>query len=51
MNGSVLDAEKQMQQPIYFDQAGKLTTRFGITHVPAVVMQEGLYLKITEVLT
>jgi conjugal transfer pilus assembly protein TraW len=49
VKGAVLDAEKRLQKPIYFDQEGRLTTRFGISHVPAIAVQTGLYLKITEV--
>jgi conjugal transfer pilus assembly protein TraW len=49
INGSVLGEEKRLNKPIYFDQAGQLTSRFGITHVPATVMQEGMVLKIAEV--
>lgn len=49
VNGSVLTQEKKIKQPIYFDQAGKITSRFGITHVPATVSQEGTILRITEV--
>ncbi|MBL8676359.1 MAG: type-F conjugative transfer system protein TraW [Alphaproteobacteria bacterium] len=35
--------------PVYFDQGGKLTKKLGIHHVPAVVVQEGLKLKISEI--
>lgn len=35
---------------VYFDQHGELTTKFGIKASPAVVVQEGLLLKIKEVL-
>lgn len=49
VNGSVLLQEKQFRKPIYFDQSGTLTSRLGITHVPAYVIQEGLVLRITEV--
>ena len=35
--------------PVYFDQGGKLTRKLGIHHVPAVVVQEGLKLKISEI--
>ncbi|MBY0293013.1 MAG: type-F conjugative transfer system protein TraW [Alphaproteobacteria bacterium] len=35
--------------PVYFDQGGKLTKKLGIHHVPAVVVQEGLELKISEI--
>lgn len=34
---------------VYFDQNGELTTRFGITGSPAVVVQDGLRLKIEEI--
>jgi hypothetical protein len=33
---------------VYFDQAGELTTKFGIKASPAVVVQDGLMLKIEE---
>lgn len=36
-------------QPVYFDQTGKLTKKLGIKHVPAVVTQEGLKLKVSEI--
>lgn len=47
--GKPLELEKELQQPIYFDQAGELTTKFNIAHVPAVVEQDGKYLKVTEI--
>lgn len=50
VQGSLLQQEKQCQKQIYFDQAGRLTTRFGITHVPAMVSQEGSVLRIKEFL-
>ena len=34
---------------VYFDQGGELTTRFGIAGSPAVVVQDGLRLKIDEI--
>ena len=34
---------------VYFDQGGELTKRFGITGSPAVLVQEGLRLKIDEI--
>jgi conjugal transfer pilus assembly protein TraW len=49
VNGSVSDQVNYFHQPIYFDQAGRLITRFHIQHVPAVVVQEGLHLKISEI--
>lgn len=35
---------------VYFDQAGELTTKFGIKASPAIVAQEGFKLKIEEVI-
>ncbi len=49
VNGSVLELEKKFKKSIYFDQSGALTTRFNITHVPAIVTQDGMYLKIKEI--
>ncbi len=34
---------------VYFDQNGELTARFGITGSPAVVVQDGLRLRIDEI--
>ncbi len=48
VNGSVSSQEKIFHQPIYFDQEGRLTSRFGIHHVPAIVEQDKLHLKISE---
>lgn len=49
VNGSVLNQEKHFKKSIYFDQEGRLTSRFGITHVPAIIAQEGSMLRIREV--
>lgn len=39
---------KQWHRPVYFDQQGKLTSRLGLTHVPAKITQAGLNLQIDE---
>lgn len=49
VKGSIIEQEKIFKQPIYFDQEGRLTHRFHIQHVPAMVMQEGFHLKVSEV--
>lgn len=49
INGSPIELQKKHKIWIYFDQAGILTSKFGITHVPAVVSQDKLRLKIEEV--
>jgi conjugal transfer pilus assembly protein TraW len=46
--GSYLDLMKAWQLSVYFDQQGVLTTKFGITQVPALVSQEGMRLRIVE---
>lgn len=46
--GSPFDVMKAEQRRVYFDQGGKLTTKFGIRHTPAVVEQAGRVLKVTE---
>lgn len=45
----MLSEEKRFGKPVYFDQNGRLTTRFQIKHVPAMISQEGLKLIIREI--
>jgi conjugal transfer pilus assembly protein TraW len=46
--GSYLDLMKAWRVPVYYDQSGTLTRRFGIRQVPALVSQDGLRLRIDE---
>lgn len=46
--GSPAELMKQWKRIVYFDQKGWMTKRLGITHVPAIVSQEGDLLKIHE---
>lgn len=46
--GSYLDLMKAWRVPVYYDQQGLLTRRFGIAQVPALVSQEGSRLRIDE---
>ncbi len=48
--GSYLELMKAWRIPVYYDQQGTLTQRFGIRQVPALVSQEGSRLRIDEVL-
>lgn len=48
-SGSPFELMEILNEPIYFDQGGTITKKLGIKHVPAVVVQEGLKLKITEI--
>lgn len=47
IKGSPLKLQRAHKRWIYFDQAGVITTKLGITQVPTLVEQEGLKLKIT----
>jgi conjugal transfer pilus assembly protein TraW len=46
--GSWVELTKKINEQVFYDQSGYLTRRFGIHHVPAVVQQDGLKLKIEE---
>ena len=48
VKGAPLEAMTRHQRRFYFDQAGRLTAKFGITHVPAVVEQAGRVMRVTE---
>ena len=49
VGGSYVDLMTSWRIPVYYDQQGLLTRRFGIKQVPAIVSQEGLRLRIDEV--
>jgi conjugal transfer pilus assembly protein TraW len=53
VDGSVFKMQDELgvehADKVYFDQHGELTSKFGIHHSPAEVMQEGSKLKIEEV--
>lgn len=49
-NGAPFELEKTIQQPVFFDQEGLITTKFGIRSVPAKISQSGHELQIEEVL-
>jgi conjugal transfer pilus assembly protein TraW len=46
--GSVADAERDINETIYFDQEGRITNKLKIEHVPALVTREKDSLKIIE---
>jgi conjugal transfer pilus assembly protein TraW len=46
--GSYLDLMKSWRIPVYYDQQGLLTRRFGIRQVPALVSQDGQQLRVDE---
>ena len=47
--GAPLEAMTAHQRRFYFDQDGRLTTRFGIHAVPATVVQEGHAMRVSEI--
>lgn len=49
VGGKILDLQEELGTLLYFDQAGELTSKFGIKFVPAIVEQEGKSLKVTEI--
>ena len=48
-NGTPLELGKELNRPVYFDQAGILCHRFKIEAVPAIIEQEDMLLRISEV--
>ena len=48
VKGSPLDLEESLKRPVYFDQAGTLTRKFGIEQVPCRVTQKGNKLLVEE---
>jgi conjugal transfer pilus assembly protein TraW len=48
-NGAPLDLGKELNRSVYFDQAGILCNRFKIEAVPAIIEQEDMLLRISEV--
>lgn len=49
VNGNVKEANKFLNNPVYFDQNARLINRFNLEVTPTVISQEGKLLKITEV--
>lgn len=50
INGPIREKMHEWKERLYFDQKGALTSRLGITQVPAIVKQEGRQLRIEEVM-
>jgi conjugal transfer pilus assembly protein TraW len=49
VKGAPLALSEELKVPVYFDQSGLLTKKLGIHHVPALVTQHGLHLRIEEI--
>ncbi|MCW2351782.1 type-F conjugative transfer system protein TraW [Sphingobium sp. B12D2B] len=48
VRGSPIEAMTTRKRRFYFDQEGKLTSKFGIEHTPAVVRQTGRAMRVSE---
>lgn len=49
VKGAPIALSEELKIPVYFDQSGLLTKKLGIYHVPTLVIQEGLRLRIEEI--
>jgi conjugal transfer pilus assembly protein TraW len=49
VNGSPIEEMTLRKRRFFFDQEGRLTARFGIRHTPAVAVQDGRVLKLSEI--
>lgn len=49
VKGAPIALSEELKVPVYFDQSGLLTKKLGIHHVPALVTQHGLHLRIEEI--
>jgi conjugal transfer pilus assembly protein TraW len=49
VGGKILELQEDIGRTLYFDQAGELTNKFGIEQVPAIAVQYGKRLKISEI--
>ena len=50
VNGSISKQIQLFKKRIYFDQYGRLANKLQIKHVPAIARQEGLKIRVQEVL-
>lgn len=48
VNGSPIESMTERKRRFFFDQDGRLTSKFGIRHTPAVVSQAGKLLHVSE---
>lgn len=49
VKGSITEQNKIFKKSLFFDQHGRLVGKFEITHTPAIVAQEGMQLRVEEV--
>lgn len=49
VNGNIRDSSNALDEPVYFDQYGTLTTKFGFEHTPVRISRDDRTLKVEEV--
>ena len=49
VNGNIRDTSLTLDEPVYFDQYGTLTTKFGFEHTPVRITRDDRWLKVEEV--
>ena len=49
VNGNIRDSSNTLDEPVYFDQYGTLTTKFGFEHTPVRISRDDRTLKVEEV--
>jgi conjugal transfer pilus assembly protein TraW len=49
VNGNIHDSSIALDEPVYFDQYGALTTKFGFEHTPVRITRDDRWLKVEEV--
>ena len=49
VNGNIRETSETLDEQIYFDQSGVLTTKFGFDHTPVRITRDGWVLKIEEI--
>ncbi|MCI0288068.1 type-F conjugative transfer system protein TraW [Cronobacter sakazakii] len=49
VNGNIRETSEALDERVYFDQAGVLTTKFGFTHTPVRITRDDRALKIEEI--
>ena len=49
VNGNIRETSETLDEQIYFDQSGVLTTKFGFEHTPVRITRDGRVLKIEQI--
>ncbi|MEG3126658.1 type-F conjugative transfer system protein TraW [Pantoea cypripedii] len=49
VKGNIHDSSLALDEPVYFDQYGTLTTKFGFEHTPVRITRDDRWLKVEEV--